>query len=135
MSTQLPRNVRPGDALCTLDDLEDPGTKAFNIVYDNGREVEIFVVRKAGHAYSYVNDCPHQHLSLNWKTDIFLNRPKTHIFCVMHAAEFIIETGEMIYGPICPGCHLIPVTITMVEGEISLPVDGLPGQTIPHGPQ
>ena len=55
--------------MCSLSDLEDPDAKAFNVVFDDGHEVEIFVVRRGDEAFAYVNICPHQFLPLNWKTD------------------------------------------------------------------
>ena len=121
-----PTDVHPGGLLCPLEDLENPGDKAFNVIFDDGHEVEIFVIRRGPDAFAYVNVCPHQFLPLNWKTDNFLSFDKTCIVCVMHAARFDIETGEMIYGPICPDCRLRPVPVGIENGTVRLANEGIP---------
>jgi nitrite reductase/ring-hydroxylating ferredoxin subunit len=118
--------VRPGEVLCALSDLEDPGSKAFIVLFEDGEEVEIFVLRKGDRAFAYVNDCPHQRLPLNWKTDKFLTLDRSRILCVMHAATFGIETGEMLSGPVCPDRWLVRVPVTVEDGRIRLARDGLP---------
>ena len=122
----LPPRVHPGEVLCPLDELEDPGTRAFRVVFDDGHEVEIFLVRRGTQAFAYVNICPHQFLPLNWNSDIFLNLHKTHIFCMMHAARFEIDTGKMIYGPITDDCRLRPVPVAIEDGAVRLLKDGVP---------
>ena len=115
-----PPIVRPGEVMCRLDDLVEPPSKAFLLQFDDGEEVEIFVVRQDDHAYAYVNDCPHQRLPLNWKDDTFLTLDKSRIMCVMHGATFRIETGEMVMGPIPSGTCLLKVPIIVDNGEIRL---------------
>lgn len=115
-----PPVVRPGDFLCHVDDLGDPPSKAFLLHFDDGEEVEIFVVRKEGEIFAYINECPHQLLPLNWKDDVFLTLDKSRILCVMHGATFRIETGEVLSGPMPADCALTPVPIVVAEGEIRL---------------
>lgn len=120
-----PPIVRPGEVMCRLDDLTDPPSRAFNLQFDDGEEVEIFVVRQDDTAYAYVNTCPHQLLPLNWKKDTFLTLDKSRILCVMHAATFDIETGEVMSGPMPETCRLARVPIIVENGEIRLkPRDG-----------
>lgn len=121
-----PVRVHPGAVMCPLEEIEDPGSKAFRIVFDDGHEVDIFAVRRGKDVYAYVNVCPHQFLPLNWHTDIFLTLDRTQILCVMHAARFEIETGEMIYGPVTHDCRLRPVPVTVEGGEIRLAAEGVP---------
>ena len=121
-----PALVHPGEVLCPLDDMEDPGTRAFRVVFDDDHEVEIFLVRRGAHVFAYVNICPHQFLPLNWHTDIFLNLDKTHILCMMHAARFEIDSGEMIYGPITADCRLRPVPVSIEDGAVRLAKEGVP---------
>ncbi len=121
-----PPRVRPGEVMCPLEELEDPGSKAFRVVFDDGHEVDIFAVRKGGDVYAYVNVCPHQYLPLNWHTDIFLTLDKSKILCVMHAARFEIETGEMIYGPVPYACGLRPVPVAIEDGRLRLAAEGVP---------
>lgn len=128
MLTEKPTEVRPGDILCRLDDLEDPGSHCFKVVFDGGESepYEFFVVRKGDCAFAYVNDCPHQFLPLNWKTHSFLNLARTRILCVMHAGTFDIETGQVMSGPMPPNCALEPVPVSVEGGLILLAVKGLP---------
>lgn len=113
--------------MCRLDDLTDPPSKAFLLRFDDGEEVEIFVVRKDDAAYAYVNDCPHQRLPLNWQEDTFLTRDKNRIMCAMHGATFRIETGEVVFGPMPPDRCLLKVPITVENGEIRLAPRHPPG--------
>lgn len=120
MAPYSPPVVRPGEIVCRLDELVDPPTRAFLLRFDDGEEVEIFVVRKDDAAYAYVNDCPHQGLPLNWKQDVFLTYDSARILCVMHGATFRIETGEVVSGPMPADCRLLKVPITVESGEIRL---------------
>lgn len=115
-----PPIVRPGEALCRLDDLTDPPSKAFMLQFDDGEEVEIFVLRDGDNAFAYVNDCPHQHLPLNWKDDVFLTLDKSRILCVMHGATFDIQSGNVLSGPMPGDCALMKVPVTVTDGEIRL---------------
>lgn len=126
MPQHAPPVVRPGETLCRLDALDDPPSKAFTVALPDGGEVEIFVVRRGGDAVAYVNDCPHQHLPLNWKTDVFLTLDRARILCVMHAATFDIASGEMLSGPHCPGCRLTPVPVRVADGAVILGESGIP---------
>jgi len=123
-----PPVYRPGDVLCRLDELADPGSKGpFNVVL-NGEETEIFLVRKNGQPYGYINVCPHRFMPLNWKENAFLTFDKTRILCVVHAAIFDIEDGA------CATTHcfegLTPVSVAVDDGAIRLigamgcPVEG-----------
>lgn len=115
-----PPIVHPGDVLCRVEDLTDPPSKAFMLRFDDGEEVEFFVVRKGEEAFAYLNDCPHQLLPLNWKDDVFLTLDQTRILCVMHGATFKIETGEVLSGPMPGNCALTAVPIVVTDGEIRL---------------
>lgn len=110
--------VRPGDVLCRIDALDNPGSRGFTMLRD-GDEEEIFVVRDGDEAFAYVNVCPHRFLPLNWKPNVFLNFQKTRILCVVHAATFDIRDGSCLGGP-CPGQDLEPVPIVIEDGVIRL---------------
>ena len=110
--------VKPGDVLCRIDDLENPGSRGFIMLRD-GEEEEIFVVRDGDEAFAYVNVCPHRFLPLNWKPDIFLNFQKTRILCVVHAATFDLRDGACLGGP-CPGQGLEAVPLRIDNGMIVL---------------
>jgi nitrite reductase/ring-hydroxylating ferredoxin subunit len=120
MNTMVPPTVRPGEVMCRLDDLTDLPSKCFNLQFDDGEEVEIFVVRQGDQAVAYVNECPHQQLPLNWKDDTFLTLDKSRILCVIHGATFDIASGKVISGPMPESCTLMRVPISVENGEIRL---------------
>lgn len=105
--------------MCRLDDLGDPASKLFVLQFDDGEEVEIFIVRRGTEAHAYVNECPHQGLPLNWVDDAFLNGNRSRILCAVHGATFEIESGEAVSGSAVPGC-LMKVPVVVVDGEIRL---------------
>lgn len=115
-----PPVVRPGEVICRLDELTDPPSKCFTLRFDDGEEVEFFVVRDGDTAHAYVNECPHQQLPLNWKDDTFLTLDKSRILCVMHAATFDIATGDVLSGPMPASCKLLRVPISVENGEVRL---------------
>lgn len=110
--------VKPGDVLCRLDELENPGSRGFIMLRD-GEEEEIFIVRDGTDAFAYVNVCPHRFLPLNWKPDVFLNFQKTRILCVVHAATFDLRDGSCLGGP-CPGQGLETIPLQIEDGVIRL---------------
>jgi len=110
--------VKPGDVLCRLDELENPGSRGFIMLRD-GEEEEIFVIRDGDDAFAYVNVCPHRFLPLNWKPDVFLNFQKTRILCVVHAATFDMRDGSCLGGP-CPGQGLETIPLRIDNGVILL---------------
>lgn len=112
------RAVKPGDVLCRLDELENPGSRGFIMLRD-GEEEEIFVIRDGAEAFAYVNICPHRFLPLNWKPDVFLNFQKTRILCVVHAATFDLRDGSCLGGP-CPGQGLETIPLRIDNGVILL---------------
>ena len=113
-----PRIYRPGDVLCPLDDLSDPGSKGPFLVTLEDEETEIFLTRKDGEVRAYLNVCPHRYMPLNWKDDAFLTFDKTKILCVVHAALFNIEDGS------CATMHafegLTPVTVAVEDDNVRL---------------
>ncbi len=118
--TFSPPTVKPGDALCRLDEMGDRESKCFIIAFDDGEEVDIFVVRKDDQAYAYVNECPHQSLPMNWNSDNMMTRNRERILCVMHGATFDIESGEMHTGPVSRERCLMKVPIVIEDGQVRL---------------
>lgn len=106
--------------MCRLDDLVDPPSRAFILKFDNGEEVDIFVVRRGDQAHVYLNECPHQAMPLNCEGDGFLSADGNRILCAVHGATFRIETGEALSGPALPDGCLMRVPVSVVDGEIRL---------------
>ncbi|HEX9648435.1 MAG TPA: Rieske (2Fe-2S) protein [Alphaproteobacteria bacterium] len=115
--------------LCALDDIADGAARLFETEPD--RAPDIFVVRKGARAFCYVNDCPHQHLPLDFVPGRFLDLSRRHILCTNHGAWFEIETGACLRGP-CRGERLCALAVRIEHGAVWLdggaPVRVKPGQ-------
>jgi nitrite reductase/ring-hydroxylating ferredoxin subunit len=106
--------------MCRLEDLTDPASKAFTLRFEDGEEVDIFVVRSGDEAHAYVNECPHQSVPINCGTDRFLTPDGSRILCGMHGATFNVATGEALSGPALPDGCLMKVPVHVVDGVIRL---------------
>ncbi len=91
--------------LCHQNELDDPGSRGFELELDNGEELLLFLVKKDGQIYGYRNKCPHGGVNLECQPDEFLNLDKALILCSMHGAQFLIESGRCVSGP-CFGDYL-----------------------------
>lgn len=102
--------------LCHCNEIEDPGSKGFEI--NSGEQTtSLFVVHKDGQFHGYLNSCPHTGASLDWQQDQFLDLDKSLIQCSTHHALFEIATGQCISGP-CAGDHLTAIRISIEKGRI-----------------
>ncbi len=104
--------------LCKTSDIEDPGSKSFDVKIKRKTQ-SIFVVHKDGQFFAYYNNCPHTGASLEWQEDQFLDLDKALIQCATHDARFLIDSGECIAGP-CAGDQLSPLSISIKGDEIHL---------------
>ena len=102
------------EPLCRLEDLPDPGSKAFVVEGAAGAE-EIFLVRRGQEVFAYRNQCPHTGGPLDWMPDEFLDLDKRHIQCATHDARFRIEDGYCLAGP-CAGQALEAVPVRLESG-------------------
>ncbi|MCK5396404.1 MAG: Rieske 2Fe-2S domain-containing protein [Gammaproteobacteria bacterium] len=104
--------------LCKTTDIEDPGSKSFEVKIKRKTQ-SIFLVHKNGGFFAYINKCPHTGASLEWQEHQFLDLDKTLIQCATHDALFMIDSGECIAGP-CAGDLLHPLAISIKADEIHL---------------
>ena len=111
--------------LCTLDELQEPGSKGVSITLDS-RNYDLFVVRHSGDVRAYLNSCPHTGAPLDWTPDQFLSVDNLHIQCAMHDALFRWQDGACVAGP-CTGDELTALPVFVEEGQVMLACDGLPG--------
>lgn len=102
--------------LCPLDSIPDPGAREFRAVVD-GEKRRVFVVRKGGEVFGYVNSCPHVGAPLNLEDDKFLDLFQTSILCANHFALFDIESGACVRGP-CNGRSLTPFPVEIQDGNV-----------------
>jgi len=84
--------------LCQATEIDDPGSRAFELNY-RGEPLDIFVVHSNAGFYAYVNSCPHTGVNLEWQEDRFLDHDKAFIHCSTHDALFRIDTGLCVAGP------------------------------------
>ncbi len=105
--------------LCQLDELEDPGTRGFQVQGPRG-PAEIFLVRQGERIYAYLNSCPHTGGPLDWLPHQFLDLDRQTIQCATHDARFRIGDGICLSGP-CVGQQLTAVEVVMRGRMIYLP--------------
>jgi nitrite reductase/ring-hydroxylating ferredoxin subunit len=98
-------------AICQLDQLADPGSRAFSIG-EGDWPLKGFLVRSGATVRAFVNSCPHAGHALNWHPHEFLTRDRTLIQCTSHGALFEMTTGTCVAGP-CNGKALqaLPVKL------------------------
>jgi nitrite reductase/ring-hydroxylating ferredoxin subunit len=101
---------RPGTALAPLEAIPDGQGRAFDLVAEDGAVRAIFVVRRGGGVYGYLNVCPHAGLPLDYQPDAFMAPDGASVQCSMHAARFRIEDGACLAGP-CEGQGLSAVAV------------------------
>lgn len=101
--------------LCALADIENPGGKGIRV----GRRERMFVIRDGEAVYGYMNLCPHQGTTLDWKPDAFLTVEKDYILCATHGAIFEKDTGLCTWGP-CQGRRLAAIKIRLEDGNVML---------------
>ena len=107
-----------GQILCHVDELDDPGSKGFEVEIE-GRTRSIFVVRKEGEIHGYLNNCPHIGAELNWQPDQFLDNDKQLIQCSVHMALFEIDNGYCVAGP-CSGDSLQALDVRVESDHVVL---------------
>lgn len=107
---------KPGEALCTLEDLE--GGEAKLLTFGEGaRKTEIFVMAHGGDVVAYVNACPHFNITLNYREPKFLNSARDRFLCINHYAQFRIDDGYCDEG-VCEGHWLTPVAVRVEDGRV-----------------
>jgi len=107
----------PRGRLCRLDDLEDPGSRGFPVLFA-GEMSDILVVRRGTHVYGYHNNCPHIGGPLNWVPDRFLDLTGEYIQCATQVHCSASRTA-CVYGP-CAGDRLTPLPTAVEAGEVVL---------------
>ena len=106
----------------TLDELAKYSSFGFEIQTESTL-IEGFLVRTPANKWlAYKNNCPHQHLPLNWNPHQFLDQNNELIVCAMHLALFELETGRCVVGP-CVGKSLTPLYIEMIDRVVWLKIE------------
>lgn len=93
--------------ICALDDIGEMEAKGY-IGRIDGKQRNIFAVRKDGTYFVYINKCPHAGALIDHIQGKFFNGDGTLLRCGMHGALFRIEDGECVDG-LCLGKSLTPI--------------------------
>lgn len=110
----------PGTQLCPLHEIREPGARGF--LFGEGTErFDMFVVRRGGAVFAYVNECPHAFTPLETWADKFLTLAEDEIICSTHGALFAIGNGLCTSGP-CTGKSLLPIPVSVKNGMIVIGV-------------
>ena len=111
-----PARPLAGTVLCPLDDIPDPGSRAFHV-----RALDKlflgFVVRRGEALMGYVDSCPHTGQPLGGPTGRHVTRENDLILCTGHGALFRIEDGVCTSGP-CEGQRLEEWAVVIVDGAV-----------------
>ena len=111
-----PAQPVPGETLCALADLADPGTRGFR--YRAGDKLFAgFVVRIGDEVRGYVDSCPHAGWPLSSLDERYLTRDGRHVLCAGHGALFRPLDGACVAGP-CTGERLTPWPVAVVDGVV-----------------
>jgi nitrite reductase/ring-hydroxylating ferredoxin subunit len=102
--------------LCRADDVPEGAGRGFR--FGAGTEqIALFVIRRGGALFAYVNSCPHMGTPLDWLPDRFFDRSGEHLLCGTHGALFRPEDGQCVRGP-CFGRRLTGVVARAENGEV-----------------
>jgi len=115
---QRPHAPAPGTELGPLADIPDGQGREY--VFGEGkRAFSLFVVRRGGAAFGYLNVCPHFQLTLNSRPDMFMTRDGSRIKCSQHLALFRIEDGFCLDGA-CEGDRLEAIPLDLEDGLLTI---------------
>jgi len=103
-----------------LDDLLNTDAKGL-VALVEGKQRNIFVVRKGDQVFTYLNWCPHNQVLIDQIPNKFFNADKSLIQCSKHGALFEIDNGLCIEGP-CEGERLKSLDTVIENGIIYLVV-------------
>ena len=87
----------------------------------------LLVVRRGTELRAYLDLCPHVFLPLTQRGRRVLSADCERLRCTNHGAEFAVEDGRALAGPVA-GCGLTPVTLEVGADGIVVVNDG-PGPT------
>lgn len=104
--------------LCDVDEIADGDAKAM-VARVDGKQRNIFIVRRNGEVFAYLNWCPHAQDFIDQIPGQFFNKNKTLIRCGKHGAVFAIEDGRCVGGP-AEGQSLVSLEVGMKDGGIYL---------------
>ena len=105
--------------LCRSDSLTVEGRGFRFEVTDRRRTYTAFVVRSTEGVASFVNQCAHMTLELDWSLGEFFDADGQYLVCATHGALYDPKTGACAGGA-CRGRPLQALSITESDGCIYL---------------
>lgn len=114
--------------ICNKREIRDRMGKSFPLMrrWTDGklRPWDVFVARVGKEYHAYVNECPHQHVRLDWeKNNFFEPNYLKVLMCGKHGSQFDPETGVCISGP-CEGAQLEKI-VCFVDAEDDVVLAGV----------
>ena len=108
----------PGTSLGPLAALADYTVREFE--FGEGRRVfSMLAIRRGNDVRAYVNACPHVWLPLTFRSSRLLSEDGQRLTCSNHLAQFAVDDGRALSGPVEPGCGLIRVPVHVdARGEV-----------------
>jgi nitrite reductase/ring-hydroxylating ferredoxin subunit len=103
-------------ALAKTDEIGNDTAQEFSLTQYQP-PLELFVIRKSGRFFAYLNRCPHTGVNLNWMPHQFFDIENEFIQCATHGALFTVADGRCVRGP-CAGAYLQPAPIVIQDGTI-----------------
>jgi nitrite reductase/ring-hydroxylating ferredoxin subunit len=105
-----PLAPEPGTSLGSLDVIPDRSVREFQ--FGVGRRVfSMLVVRRGDDVRAYVNACPHVWLPLTFRGSHLLSADGERLVCSNHFAQFSVDDGHALSGPVEPGCGLAAIPV------------------------
>jgi len=105
-----------GTVLAPLVEIPDGGTREFS--FGAGLNLwRMFVLRREGRVYGYLNLCPHYSMPLNHRDNEFMSREGSKIMCRQHLALFRIEDGACLGGA-CDGRSLDAIPLRIENDQV-----------------
>ena len=104
--------------LCALDDIADNDALGM-VARIEGKQRNIFIVRRGDAVYAYLNWCPHTQVLLDQVPGKFFDGEHKYLRCGMHTALFRVEDGFCVEGP-CEGDSLKPLQTEIRDGAVYL---------------
>ena len=100
----------PGTSLGRLEAFPDRAVR--ELQFGVGRRVfSMLVVRRGDDVRAYVNACPHVWLPLTFRGNRLLSADGERLVCSNHFAEFSVDDGRALSGPVEPDCGLAAIPV------------------------
>ncbi|MCX7964814.1 MAG: Rieske (2Fe-2S) protein [Candidatus Sumerlaea chitinivorans] len=101
--------------VCREHELGEGHARTFSWRSPSGWWGEGFIIRFRGQLYAYLNQCPHQPLTLDYGDGEFFDAEKQLLVCRNHGALFEPATGKCVAGP-GAGASLKPLQTRLTDG-------------------